>query len=215
MTPWMVVTWVSKSSTSCEIDTFITAWSRTMRNCAAASTASVFQAPFAMGPDSADPRQAPQGCSGASAGGARTIDRAAARRNPAPMATTASSRVLPGLAREVAGIMARHRAAALAPAALLGAGADALVLVQHHLGAEIAISIVLAIAFELYVGYAELVFAADRLGLRPRVTALLADAAGRVPALLVASVAAVTLPLAASGLLVLPGLWLLTRWSLD
>src|SRR3954447_1415394 len=34
MTAWMVVTVVSKSSTSCEIDTFITDWSRTIRNCA-------------------------------------------------------------------------------------------------------------------------------------------------------------------------------------
>ena len=29
---WIVVTVVSKSSTSCEIATFITAWSRTIRN---------------------------------------------------------------------------------------------------------------------------------------------------------------------------------------
>src|SRR3954470_16008385 len=39
MTAWIVVTLVSKSATSCEIETFITAWSRTIRNCAAASTA--------------------------------------------------------------------------------------------------------------------------------------------------------------------------------
>ncbi len=38
MTAWIVVTSVSKSATSWLIDTFITAWSRTMRNCAAART---------------------------------------------------------------------------------------------------------------------------------------------------------------------------------
>ncbi len=43
MTAWIVVTSVSKSLTSCEIDTFITAWSRTMRNWAAARTARIFQ----------------------------------------------------------------------------------------------------------------------------------------------------------------------------
>ena len=40
MTTWIVVTVVSKSATSCEIDTFITDWSRTIRNCAAARTES-------------------------------------------------------------------------------------------------------------------------------------------------------------------------------
>ena len=40
MTAWMVVTSVSKSATSWLIDTFITAWSSTMRNCAAARTSS-------------------------------------------------------------------------------------------------------------------------------------------------------------------------------
>src|SRR5215217_7588679 len=39
MTAWIVVTLVSKSATSCEIETFITDWSRTIRNCAAARTA--------------------------------------------------------------------------------------------------------------------------------------------------------------------------------
>src|SRR3954453_20391028 len=39
ITAWIVVTVVSKSATSWEIETFITAWSRTIRNWAAASTA--------------------------------------------------------------------------------------------------------------------------------------------------------------------------------
>jgi hypothetical protein len=39
-------------------------------------------------------------------------------------------------------------------------------------------------------------------------------ASPRTAALVAASVVAVTLPLAAAGLLILPGLWLMTRWSL-
>src|SRR3954447_7115776 len=49
MTAWIVVTLVWKSATSCEIETFITAWSRTMRNCAAPRTARGFQLAPPMG----------------------------------------------------------------------------------------------------------------------------------------------------------------------
>jgi hypothetical protein len=42
----------------------------------------------------------------------------------------------------------------------------------------------------------------------------LQQAALVVPPVIVASVAAIIVPTAATGLLVLPGLWLLTRWSL-
>jgi hypothetical protein len=65
------------------------------------------------------------------------------------------------------------------------------------------------------VGYAELLIAADRRsGPRPSSIAMLRRASPRIAALVAASVVAVTLPLAAAGLLILPGLWLLTRWSL-
>jgi hypothetical protein len=130
---------------------------------------------------------------------------AAAERDLAP------SRV----AGEVAAILRRHRLAAIVPALLLGAGADAIVLVRHDLGAEIAVGLALAIAFELYVGYAERIVAADRAGgRRPDVGTMLREAAAVAPALVAASALAVALPLAATGLLVLPGLWLFTRWSL-
>jgi hypothetical protein len=123
--------------------------------------------------------------------------------------------LLRGLPREVAGVVWRHRLAACVPAALLGAGADVLILIGHDLGREVAVGIVLAIAFEMYVGYAELLVAADRRqGPRPSVRLLLTDAWLLTPRLLLASAPAVGLPLAASGLLLLPGLWLLTRWSL-
>ena len=123
--------------------------------------------------------------------------------------------LLRGLPREVAGVISRHRVAAIAPAAALGAGADVVTVLSHDLGLEIAAGIVLAIVFEMYVGYAELLVAADRgEGPRPSIAMLMSRSWFLTPRLLLTSVPAVGLPLAASGLLVLPGLWLLTRWSL-
>jgi len=149
-----------------------------------------------------------------SGGGAGTLDRTSGCGDAAPMA--AASDLAPShVAGEVAAILRRHRLAAIAPALVLGAGAAAIVLVRGDLGAEVALGLALAIAFELYVGYAERIVAADREGgRRPSVRAMLREAAALLPALLAASAVAVALPLAASGLLVVPGLWLFTRWSL-
>jgi hypothetical protein len=131
------------------------------------------------------------------------------------VAASASQRVLHGLVGEVWGLLRRNWLLALAPAAVLGAGADVLVITHEDLGAEIAVGLVLALAFELYVGYAELIVRADRSGgPRPRTLTLMRQAAPLTPALLVASVIAVSVPIAATGLLVIPGLWLLTIWSL-
>jgi hypothetical protein len=131
------------------------------------------------------------------------------------MTGVAPQPVLPGLPREVAGILRRNWVLALPPAALLGAGADAVLLLHDHLIAEIVVGISLAIAFEMYVGYAELIVARDR-GHAPRTGAgpLLRRATPLTVPLVIASLVAVTLPLAASGLLLIPGLWLLTRWAL-
>ena len=126
----------------------------------------------------------------------------------------ASKVVLAGLPREVAGMCRRHWRAAIVPAALLGAGADALVLVGHNLGYQIALGILLGIVFEIYVGYAELIVVADRAGERQPISAFLRGALAVTPPLVAASLIAVVVPLAASGLLVIPGLWLLTVWSL-
>ena len=83
----------------------------------------------------------------------------------------ASEVVLAGLPREVADMCRRHWRAAIVPAALLGAGADALVLVGHNLGYQIALGILLGIVFEIYVGYAELIVVADRAGERQPISA--------------------------------------------
>ena len=131
------------------------------------------------------------------------------------MAASASQRVLHGLVAEVWGLLRRNWFLALPPAAVLGAGADVLVLVRENLGAEIAVGLILALGFELYVAYAELIVHADRSGgPRPRTLELLRRAAPLTPALVVASIVAVSVPIAATGLLVIPGLWLLTIWSL-
>jgi hypothetical protein len=123
--------------------------------------------------------------------------------------------VLRGLPREVAGVIRRWPLTATLPAAVLGIGADAIMLLRHHIGAEILLGVILALAFELYVGFAELIVAADRgHAPHPSMRTVLRRAVPFTPALLVASVAAVTLPLAATPLLVIPGFWLLTRWSL-
>lgn len=137
-------------------------------------------------------------------------------RGPAvAVAPSRSSVVLDGLPREVAAVIRRHPLAAVAPAALLGGGADLIVLVRHEIGAEIALGILLALLFELYVGYAELIVAADRRDEhRVPIRRLLRRALPLTPALVLASVVGVSVPLAATGLLVIPGLWLLTVWSL-
>src|SRR3712207_9453841 len=75
-----------------------------------------------------------------------------------------------------------------------------------------------AFAYYLYVAYAEEVAleyerGADGIAARG-VLHELRQAAPVVLPVVVASVAAITLPTAATGLLVVPGLWLLTRWSL-
>jgi hypothetical protein len=133
----------------------------------------------------------------------------------AAVASRASHRVLSGLGGEVLGILRRHWVAAAPPAALLGAGAAAIALVHDNLAAEIALGLALAIAFEMYVGYAELIVAADRgTAPRPPMHILLVRAVPLTTPLVAASVVAVAVPLAATGLLIIPGIWLLTRWSL-
>lgn len=114
-----------------------------------------------------------------------------------------------------AAVVRRHPVASLLPAAALGAAADLLQLVGPDLFAQVLLGIALAIAFELYVAYAErLLIEIERDDARIEMRRMLAGALTILPPLLVASLLAVTLPLAAGGLLVLPGLWLLTKWSL-
>src|SRR3954453_6535098 len=171
MTAWMVVTSVAKSSTSWEIETFITAWSRTIRNWAAPSTDSTFHPPLAMPVPRFAGTPAPMQPGAISAGkdapGPSGVVRAPSTRrprttDPRAMGAGASQTVLSGLVREVAGILRRQWLLAVPPAALLGAGAGVVVVARKELGAELALGVLLAVAFEFYVGWAELVVAADR-----------------------------------------------------
>jgi hypothetical protein len=73
-----------------------------------------------------------------------------------------ASRVFGGLAGEVVGVVRRHLVAAAVPAAILGAMVDVLEVLRHHVAANILLGLLIALAFELYVGYAELLMVADR-----------------------------------------------------
>jgi hypothetical protein len=120
-----------------------------------------------------------------------------------------------GIRREVLAVIRRYPLATIAPAAALGAGAACLQFVNEDLVGLVLVGLLLAIAFEFYVAYIELlVLEFERGASRVRVSGLLRGAAPLVPPLLAASILGVTIPLVASGLLVIPGLWLLTRWSL-
>jgi hypothetical protein len=104
---------------------------------------------------------------------------------------------------------------------VLAALADAPYYVLEHSGSaweEILTFLTAAFAYFLYVAYAEEVAleaerGADRITIRS-VLRKLRQAAPVVPPVIVASVFAITVPTAATGLLVIPGAWLLTRWSL-
>jgi hypothetical protein len=122
--------------------------------------------------------------------------------------------------REALAIVYRHPMATVAPALFLGALTELPYLFPDS---ESVLQNILAFftesfAFYLYVAYAEkLTLEARRsTGLipLPRVLRNLLLAAPVVPLVTVASFAAIMLPTAAASLLVIPGLWLLTRWSL-
>jgi hypothetical protein len=145
------------------------------------------------------------------------IRRAPSSAGPAAGADSERGRPLEAgpLFRSVFALIARYPFAALLPAVVLGAAADTLQLVEDDLLASVALGLALALGFELYVGYAELIVVeAERGAPRIRAGRLLRRALPLLPALVAASVIGVTLPLAASGALVIPGLWLATRWSL-
>jgi hypothetical protein len=123
--------------------------------------------------------------------------------------------------REALAIIRRYPLATIVPAVVLAALADAPYYFLEHSGfawEEILTFLTAAFAYYLYVAYAEEIAVEAEQG-TDRITARgvlheLRQAARVVPPVIVASVAAITVPTAATGLLVVPGLWLLTRWSL-
>src|SRR5215216_3010276 len=97
---------------------------------------------------------------------------------------------------EALAIVRRYPAAALAPAAALGAGADLLHVVEGDALRVIALALLLAMAYDQYIAYMErLVVEAERGADTVSMLALFRSAAPIMPAVFVASVPAVTLPL--------------------
>ena len=121
--------------------------------------------------------------------------------------------------REAFALILRHPVAAFLPATFLGTLAEAPYLLpdSQYVVQDILAFLTEAFAFYLYVAYVEQVYgeaqSAEHIPLRGVLRHLLL-AAPVVPLVIVGSVAAIALPTAAASLLVLPGLWLLTRWSL-
>ena len=123
--------------------------------------------------------------------------------------------------REALAIIRRYPFATIVPAVVLAALADAPYYFFTHSGfawEQILAFITAAFAYYLYVAYAEEI-AVEAEGGADRITAggvihELRQAVSVVPPVIVASVAAITIPTAATGLLVVPGVWVLTRWSL-
>src|SRR5215211_5377452 len=123
--------------------------------------------------------------------------------------------------REALAIIRRYPFATIVPAVVLAALADAPYYFLEGSGyawEQLLTFVTAAFAYYLYVAYAEELAVEAEQGAN-RITSHdvvreLRQAALVVIPVTVASVAAITVPTAATGLLVLPGLWLLTRWSL-
>jgi hypothetical protein len=126
-----------------------------------------------------------------------------------------------GVWREALAIIRCYPSAVVVPGAVLGALAEAPAyfiadrLLLDHLLTYLAA----AFAYYLYLAYAEGLTTdyergRDLITSRSRLARLL-QAASFVPRVLVAAVVTVSLASAATGLLVVPGMWLYTRWSLS
>jgi hypothetical protein len=126
-----------------------------------------------------------------------------------------------GVWRQALAIIRRYPSAVIVPGAVLGALAEAPAfffaddLLLDHLLTYLAA----AFAYYLYLAYAEGLTTdyergRDLIVSRGRLVRLL-EAASFVPRVLVAALLSVSLASAATGLLVVPGVWLYTRWSLS
>ncbi len=125
-----------------------------------------------------------------------------------------------GVWRTALAIIGRYPLAVLAPAAVLGAlGEVPAYLIEGRPLLDQALTLVTAyIAYYLYLVYAEEIVrkaqrGAQRLGLRGVLDDLI-ESAPFVPSVLVAALISLSVTTIATGLLVIPGVWLYTRWSL-
>src|SRR5215211_328925 len=117
-------------------------------------------------------------------------------------------------------IFGRYLFATLVPGAVLGAiGEVPAYLIDGRPALDQALTLVTAyVAYYLYLAYAEgIVRRAQRGVQRPGLRTVLDDlmeAAPFVPSVLVAALISLSVTTIATGLLVIPGVWLYTRWSL-
>ena len=122
--------------------------------------------------------------------------------------------------REALAIVVRHPVATVAPALFLAPLTESPHLLSEHRSyLEVAsVFVVESFAFYLYVAYAERLTSEARRSPEPisvlRILRNLLLAAPVVPIVAVASFAAIALPTASASLLVIPGIWVLARWSL-
>lgn len=121
--------------------------------------------------------------------------------------------------REAGVLVWRHPLAAFLPAVFLGMLSETPYLLpdSEYVVQDILAFLTEAMVFYLYVAYVERVIgeaqSAEHIPLRIVLRYVLL-AAPVVPLVMAGSIFAITLPTAAASVLVIPGLWLLTRWSL-
>jgi hypothetical protein len=126
-----------------------------------------------------------------------------------------------GVWREAAAVVGRYPAAAIIPGAILGAVAEA----PHYFVGENAYLgygltyVTAALAYYLYLAYAEEVIVefergTERITLRDMIREL-RDAASYLSRVLAAGLVTLAVTGLATGLLLIPGAWLYTRWSLS
>jgi hypothetical protein len=123
--------------------------------------------------------------------------------------------------REAFAIIRRYPSAVIAPGAVLGALAEApaYLIADRFLLDQLLTYLAAAFAYYLYLAYAEgLTTDYERgrnLSASRGTPARFLEAAYFVPRVLVAALVTVSLASAAMGLLVVPGVWLYTRWSMS
>jgi hypothetical protein len=126
-----------------------------------------------------------------------------------------------GVWREALAIIRRYPAAVMVPGAVLGALVEAptYLIADRLLLDQLLTYLAAAFAYYLYLAYAEELTTdyergEDLVASRSRLARLI-EAASFVPRVLVAALVSVSLASAATVLLVVPGVWLYTRWSLS
>jgi hypothetical protein len=126
-----------------------------------------------------------------------------------------------GVWREALAIIRRYPSAVVVPGVVLGALAEAptYLIADRLVLDQILTYLAAAFAYYLYLAYAEELTTdyergEDLIASRSRLARLL-RAASFVPRVLVAALLTVSLTSAATALLVVPGVWLYTRWSLS